>query len=262
MSQLLSQMERLDAEMVSQGLVDSRTQAKRLIEAGKVSVIMAGEAEIARKAATKVFRDAEIIIEKTDDDTFVSRAALKLQAGLALLPSDVCEGLIALDVGQSTGGFTECLLRQGAQLVVGLEVGHGQLSPSLRKNPQVVCLEGVNARYLDDVPLEDYAPEGFDIVVMDVSFISQTLILPALAPVLKQGGLLVSLVKPQFEVGKAGLGKGGIVKDVALHQDVKIKIEACAQQLGFELLHYIPSPITGGDGNHEFILVARATSCI
>ena len=262
MSQLLSPMERIDAVMVSRGLVDSRSQAKRLIDAGKVSVVVAGEMEIARKAAAKVFADAEIVIEKTEEDTFVSRAALKLQAGLDLLPSEFCEGVIALDVGQSTGGFTECLLRRGAQLVVGLEVGHDQLSPSLRNNSQVVCLEGVNARCLDDVPLKEYAPHGFDIAVMDVSFISQTLILPDLAPVLKQGGLLVSLVKPQFEVGKAAVGKGGIVKDASLHEQVKIKIEACAQQLGFELLHYIPSPITGGDGNHEFILVARATSCI
>lgn len=262
MSQLLQPLDRLDAVMVNQGLVDSRTKAKRLIDAGKVSVIVAGEAERMKKASAKVAGDAQIQIARTEEDSFVSRAALKLQAGLALLPDDVCQGIIGLDVGQSTGGFTDCLLRHGAARVVGLEVGHDQLSPSLREDNRVVCLEGVNARYLESIPLSGYAPQGFDMAVMDVSFISQTLILPGLAKTLKPNGFLVSLVKPQFEVGKAAVGKGGIVKDPALYQQVQEAVTACAQAHGFKVLHYIPSPITGGDGNHEFILVASATSCI
>lgn len=262
MSQLLPPLDRLDAVMVDRGLVDSRTQAKRLIEAGKVSVVVAGAEEVAKKASVKVLANADIRIARTEDDHYVSRAALKLQAGLALLPESVCNDIVALDIGQSTGGFTDCLLRKGAQQVVGLEVGHDQLSSSLRSNPKVVCLEGVNARYLEEVDLSQYAPNGFDMAVMDVSFISQTLILPGLAAVLRPQGLLVSLVKPQFEVGKEAVGKGGIVKDTHLHDEVRLKVEACARESGFEVLHYIPSPITGGDGNHEFILVASATSCI
>jgi len=164
----------------------------------------------------------------------------------------------ALDVGISTGGFTDCLLQAGATRVVGVDVGHGQLAARLQDDPRVLLREGINARQLDAaelLPLNDGQP--FDLAVMDVSFISQTLVLPVLAPLLKPGGLLLSLVKPQFEVGREGISKGGIVRDPALYAGVQERVTATAREAGFTPLDWFDSPIAGGDGNREFFLYAR-----
>jgi 23S rRNA (cytidine1920-2'-O)/16S rRNA (cytidine1409-2'-O)-methyltransferase len=167
-------------------------------------------------------------------------------------------GITALDVGQSTGGFTDCLLQHGAARVVGIEVGHDQLHPRLRQDPRVICLEGYNARALEP-SLRDHTPEalGFELAVMDVSFISQTLILPSLAPLLRPEGLLITLVKPQFEAGPEHIGKGGLVRDSAIYERIRQKIEACCRDNNLLPCWWSESPITGGDGNREFLLAAR-----
>jgi 23S rRNA (cytidine1920-2'-O)/16S rRNA (cytidine1409-2'-O)-methyltransferase len=182
---------------------------------------------------------------------------LKLEG--ALLSSGLsAQGLRCLDVGQSTGGFTDCLLQQGAAQVVGLDVGHGQLHPRLRDDARVVCVERVNARELElnDARVPDVAL-GFDLVVGDLSFISLTLVLPALLPLLKKGGSLLMLVKPQFELQPSDIGKGGLVKDEASYVQVEARLrEACAG-LKLDVLGYWPSAIAGGDGNKEFWIGAR-----
>jgi 23S rRNA (cytidine1920-2'-O)/16S rRNA (cytidine1409-2'-O)-methyltransferase len=188
---------------------------------------------------------------------YVSRGGLKLEG--ALQSSGLsAQGLRCLDVGQSTGGFTDCLLQQGAAQVVGLDVGHGQLHPRLRDDARVVCVERINARDLqvNDERVPD-AALGFDLVVGDLSFISLTLVLPALLPMLKQGGALLMLVKPQFELQPSDIGKGGLVKDEASYVQVEARLrEACAS-LNLDVLGYWPSAIAGGDGNKEFWIGAR-----
>jgi 23S rRNA (cytidine1920-2'-O)/16S rRNA (cytidine1409-2'-O)-methyltransferase len=191
---------------------------------------------------------------------YVSRGGLKLEG--ALRSSGLsAQGLRCLDVGQSTGGFTDCLLQQGAAQVVGLDVGHGQLHPRLREDARVVCVERINARELEanDARVPN-AAHGFDLVVGDVSFISLTLVLPALLPLLKKGGALLMLVKPQFELQPGDIGKGGLVKDQASYVQVEARLrEACAV-LNLNVLGYWPSAIAGGDGNQEFWIGARSTA--
>jgi 23S rRNA (cytidine1920-2'-O)/16S rRNA (cytidine1409-2'-O)-methyltransferase len=200
---------------------------------------------------------SELRLLDTAEARYVSRGGLKLEG--ALQSSGLsAQGLRCLDVGQSTGGFTDCLLQQGAAQVVGLDVGHGQLHPRLRDDARVVCVERINARDLqaDDVRVPDGAL-GFDFVVGDLSFISLTLVLPALLPLLKKGGELLMLVKPQFELQPSDIGKGGLVKDEASYVQVEARLrEACAI-LNLDVLGYWPSAIAGGDGNQEFWIGAR-----
>jgi 23S rRNA (cytidine1920-2'-O)/16S rRNA (cytidine1409-2'-O)-methyltransferase len=200
---------------------------------------------------------SELRLLDTAEARYVSRGGLKLEG--ALLSSGLtAQGLRCLDVGQSTGGFTDCLLQQGAAQVVGLDVGHGQLHPRLRDDARVVCVERINARELEagDARVPD-AHDGFDLVVGDLSFISLTLVLPALLPLLKQGGMLLMLVKPQFELQPSDIGKGGLVKDQASYVQVEARLrEACAA-LNLDVLGYWPSAIAGGDGNQEFWIGAR-----
>ncbi|HNK54277.1 MAG TPA: SAM-dependent methyltransferase, partial [Ottowia sp.] len=182
-------------------------------------------------------------------------------------------GWRCLDVGQSTGGFTDCLLAHGAAQVTGVDVGHGQLHPRLRSDARVRVLEGVNARHLDASVLiaagadqtgaEGQAGTHFDLIVGDLSFISLTLVLPALLPLLGSGGQLLLLVKPQFELQPADIGKGGIVRDPALYAQVEQRLRQACAALGLAVHHWLPSPITGGDGNREFFLHAAraATTC-
>lgn len=259
-------MERLDKLLVARGLAASRTQAQRLIETGSVRANYSGLWQLLDKPSLKLDENIELAVEAIAEHRYVSRAGLKLESALARLCStgalegsiSTCaRGVMALDIGQSTGGFTDCLLKCGAKLVVGVDVGHGQLSSSLIGHPQVVTLEGINARHLPIETLRQYAPEGFDWVVMDVSFISQTLILPWVPAVLKSGGLLLSLVKPQFEVGPEGIGKGGLVKNDALLESTQERI---LQSLAAQALHvvdYFESGIPGGDGNREFFAIAQ-----
>ena len=248
-------MERIDRLLVSQGIVNSRTQAQRLISEGRVKVYNAGGWENPNKPSIKYPEVVEIQVEFDETDRFASRGGLKLAGALERSGLDI-SGATVVDVGQSTGGFTDCVLQAGAAKVVGIEVGHDQLVQSLRDDSRVVCLEGMNARALPERELLKYTTntEGFDLAVMDVSFISQTKILPALVPLLKTGGHLLSLVKPQFEVGQEGLGKGGIVRDESLYLKVKKSIKDYCENLGMDVLDYFVSPIKGGDGNREFFV--------
>lgn len=249
-------MQRLDLLLTERGLCRSRSQAQQIIADERVSYLVDNHWKTATKPGLKLPEETELHIVPGAADHFVSRGALKLLDALQDCPIPV-KGTIALDIGQSTGGFTDCLLQQGAVKVIGIEVGHDQLAQKLRQDPRVICYEGSNARHLDtDELLQHTAGKGFDLVVMDVSFISQTLILPGLTPLLKPGGILISLVKPQFEVGPEGVGKGGIVRDDSLYHDLQEKIIQCCQTHGLKPFAYRESPILGGDGNHEFLLLA------
>ncbi|WBA82201.1 TlyA family RNA methyltransferase [Endozoicomonas sp. GU-1] len=250
-------MRRLDLILVDQGKVSSRSRAQRLISEGRVKVRQSGGWETPGKAGQKYPDWVEIDICQDEADQFVSRGGMKLAGALAVSGISLT-GATVIDVGQSTGGFTDCALQAGASRVIGVEVGHGQLVESLRQDPRVVCLEGMNARALPAALLNHTdQQQGFDLAVMDVSFISQTRILPSLVPLLKPGGQLLSLVKPQFEVGPGGLGKGGIVRDSRLYPEVEQSIKACCIELGLQVRGYFDSPITGGDGNREFFIWAQ-----
>ncbi|MBJ7538348.1 TlyA family RNA methyltransferase [Marinomonas transparens] len=249
-------MIRIDIILTEQGLAKSRAQAQSFINEGRVSYKQDQKWLNAKKPSLKIDSNCELKIEKTEADKYVSRGALKLEGALQHTKLDIT-GFQVLDVGQSTGGFTDCALQHGAANVIGIEVGHDQLDSRLRKHPNVTCLEGINARNLTIADLNDHFPEqGFDLVVMDVSFISQTKILPQLPALLAKQGHLITLVKPQFEVGKDFIGKGGIVKDVQRITQLAQEMQDFVQKLGFKTQCYIESPIKGGDGNQEFLLWA------
>ncbi|KEQ13978.1 TlyA family RNA methyltransferase [Endozoicomonas numazuensis] len=250
-------MERVDRLLVDQDLAASRTQAQKYISEGKVQVLHSGNWQTVKKPSEKFAGDAELKVALDESDRFVSRGGLKLAGALERIRLDIT-GMTVIDVGQSTGGFTDCALQSGAARVVGIEVGHDQLVEKLRKDERVICLEGVNARELSPTLIENTENSaGFDLAVMDVSFISQTKIIPSLAPLIKEGGFLISLVKPQFEVGKAGLSKGGIVRDDSLYPEVESSIRNCLEKQGLKTTDYFDSPIKGGDGNREFLIIAR-----
>lgn len=199
---------------------------------------------------------AELAVLDDAQTRYVSRGGLKLEGALRTTAWDLT-GWRCLDVGQSTGGFTDCLLQHGAAQVVGLDVGHGQLHPSLQQDPRVVCIEGLNARSVEPLdPRIPKAAQGFDLLVGDVSFISLTLVLPALVPMLKADGRLLMLVKPQFELQPQHIGKGGIVRDDALYPVVEQRLRQCCDELGLRVQAWLDSPITGGDGNREFFIQA------
>lgn len=248
-------MKRLDLLLVERGLATSRSQAQRLIEAGAVRWQDGKQWRLAGKASLKVAPDQPLEVTPGEQERYVSRGGLKLAGALAHTGVNP-KGWRVLDVGQSTGGFSDCLLQEGAAQVVGVDVGHGQLAQPLREHPALVWYEGINARDLPRARLLAHAPDGFDLVVMDVSFISQTLVLPGLPALMRPGGHLVSLVKPQFEVGKAGIGKGGIVRDSGLYRKVEDDLRALCADLGLAVKAYFPSELTGGDGNREFFIWA------
>jgi 23S rRNA (cytidine1920-2'-O)/16S rRNA (cytidine1409-2'-O)-methyltransferase len=238
--------QRLDRAIVDRGLVESREKAQALIMAGEVLI----DGQKASKAGQLV--SPETRIEVTAKQRYVGRGGLKLEGALQHFGIDVT-GLVAADFGSSTGGFTDCLMQAGAARVHAIDVGTNQLDWRLRNDPRVVVHEGVNARYIE---LTDLG-EPVDLAVCDVSFISATLILPAMVKVLKSAtGALIVLVKPQFEAGKGQVGKGGIVRDAALHQAACSKVQAAAEELGFET-QIMESPITGAEGNKEFLLYGR-----
>lgn len=255
-------MMRLDQLLVKRSLAASRTQSQKMIQAGQVSVRIAGQWPCIKKPSHKFDEEVELRVELGEEQKYVSRGGLKLEGALNRDELKKLEGLssakIALDVGQSTGGFTDCLLQYGVAQVVGVDVGRDQLCASLRDDPRVTCLEKVNARALTAATLQSCAGvSSFDLIVMDVSFISQSLILPSLVPLLAEGGTLLSLVKPQFEVGVGGVGKGGVVKKPELYGQVETRL--CKEILGLNLrlVDYFESPINGGDGNREFFLCAQ-----
>ncbi|MFC4159849.1 TlyA family RNA methyltransferase [Chitinimonas lacunae] len=248
---------RLDLLLVEQGHAASRTAAQALIDAGRVRLLRAEGAQPLSKASQKLPRDSRFEIEADPADRFVSRGGLKLAGALDQTRLDVT-GLRCLDVGISTGGFTDCLLQAGAHRVVGVDVGHGQLHPRLADEPRLHALEGINARELPaDLLLAANDGQPFDLAVADVSFISLTLVLPAMAPLLRPGGRLLCLVKPQFEVGRDGIGRGGIVRDPARYPPVRQKLETTASELGLIVEDWLDSPICGGDGNREFFILLR-----
>ena len=239
-------MSRLDQAIVAAGLAESRARAQALIEAGVVMV----NGVAAKKASQKVNDDTDIVVTE-NPNPWVSRAALKLDHALkefGLSPNKA----ICLDVGASTGGFTEVLLANGAAKVYALDVGRGQLHDRLRNDPRVVNIEGMNAREIPDglIPVVDW-------IVTDVSFISLEKALPIPLSLARQGTVLVALIKPQFEVGRTHIGKGGIVRDQAAKSQARARIEAFLQAEGWQVINRGESPIKGGDGNEEFLVAAR-----
>ncbi|WP_048439599.1 TlyA family RNA methyltransferase [Caenimonas sp. SL110] len=242
---------RVDQLLVERGLATSRSQAQRLIASG-VRWRDRGDWKAVVKNGDEVSADAEIELLDDAEARYVSRGGLKLEGALKASGIDVT-GKLCLDVGQSTGGFTDCLLRQGARHVVGVDVGQGQLHDNIRSDERVTAIEKVNARELSG---EDAGDDPFDLVVGDLSFISSTLVLPALVPLMAQGGELLFLVKPQFELQPGQVGKGGIVTDKALYDFVKQRVADCCASLGLQVKAWHESPIAGGDGNREFFVHA------
>lgn len=238
------QRERIDKLLVDQGLADSRTKAQALVMAG---VVLAEEQRV-NKPSEKFPITATLRIKEGAESRFVSRGGVKLEAALGEFAIDV-KGRTCLDVGASTGGFTDCLLHHGARKVVAIDVGHNQMDWRLRNDPRVELREGVNARHLAP---SDFA-QNFDLATIDVAFISATKILPAVVPLLSPRGLIVTLIKPQFEVGKGEVGKGGIVRDPQQHERVIDEVNAVAESLGLRVSGQITSPIHGADGNVEFL---------
>jgi 23S rRNA (cytidine1920-2'-O)/16S rRNA (cytidine1409-2'-O)-methyltransferase len=238
--------ERVDKLLVERGLAPSRTRAQALVMAG---VVISGERRVEKPSET-LPTDAPLRVRGSDDPAarYVGRGGLKLEKALAEFRIDV-RNLTCLDVGASTGGFTDCLLQRGARRVVAVDVGHNQIDYRLRTDVRVEVREGVNARHLAP---DDFV-ERFDLIVMDVSFISATKILPALAQLLKKGGRIVVLVKPQFEVGRGEVGKGGIVRDPLQHARVVEEVNNAARALGLVARGVTDSPVTGADGNREFL---------
>lgn len=239
---------RLDQILVDQGLAESRHKAQALIVAGKVQV----DGRPVTKSGARVHPDQTVVVA-APNHPYVSRGGLKLEQALATLPVDF-SGKVVLDVGASTGGFTDCLLQHGAAQVVALDVGYGQLHWKLRTDARVHVLERSNVRHVqsDDLPLP---VEG---AVVDVSFISLRLVLPVLAGLLPEFAPVVVLVKPQFEAGRDAVGKNGVVRDEAVRAHVVDVIADCARDLGFEVLGQAESPITGPKGNKEFLLGLEA----
>ena len=241
---------RLDTLLVERGLAASRERARALILAGQVRV----DGQPVTKAGAPVSAGADVTVE-TPDHPYVGRGGLKLAHALDSFRIEPV-GRLALDIGASTGGFTDALLQRGAARVVALDVGHGQLDWKLRSDPRVVVLERVNARTLEPEQLPPDARK-FDIVTIDVSFISLRQILPVLPPLLADGGDVIALVKPQFEAGRHEVGKGGIVRDEAVQARTVDDVSRAAEGLGFERAGMVESPITGMEGNREFLVHFR-----
>ena len=241
---------RLDQLLLSRGLVASRERARALILAGEVLV----GGQPVTKAGALCEADADVVL-KQPDHPWVGRGGLKLAHALDVFALDVT-GALALDIGASTGGFTDVLLSRGARHVVAVDVGRGQLDWRLRTDPRVTCLEGVNARHLtgSDLPTE---ARLFDVIAIDVSFISLAHILPRLPPLLQPAGAVIALVKPQFEAGRGEVGKGGIVRDPAIHTRVIEDVAGVAARVGLVRVAVEPSPITGAEGNREFLMLLR-----
>ena len=240
--------QRLDLLLVDQGLAESRTKAQALIMAG---LVYHGEQKL-DKAGAEFPDDYEINV-RGKEHPWVSRGGMKLMQAIEEFKLDVM-GLVAMDVGSSTGGFTDVLLTHGAAKVFAVDVGHGQLDVKLRNDPRVVVMEETNARYLTP----EMIGESLDLIVCDASFISLTKVLPAALALAKPQAQLVTLIKPQFEVGKAEVSRGkGVIRDAGLHQQVCEAIAAWVADLGWQVMGITKSPITGPKGNVEFLLYAK-----
>jgi 23S rRNA (cytidine1920-2'-O)/16S rRNA (cytidine1409-2'-O)-methyltransferase len=241
--------ERIDKLLLEQAFADSRTKAQALVMSG---VVLVNEKRV-EKSSESFSNDAKIRIKgQTAETKYVGRGGLKLEKALEkfhIRPSEY----VCLDIGASTGGFTDCLLQNGAKKVVTIDVGTNQLVWQLRNDSRVEVRENINARYLKP---EDFTGK-FDLIVMDVSFISVTKIFPALVPLLKETGKIVALIKPQFEVGKGEVGKGGIVRETEKHERVVAEINGFAETCGLMVVQVIDSPILGADGNKEFLALYK-----
>ena len=240
---------RLDQLLVRKGLFASREQARRAIMAGDVMV----GTRIAPKPSELLEEHAAITVKPTRK--YVGRGALKLEAALDHFQIDL-RRKTALDIGASTGGFTDCMLQRGAEKVYAVDVGHGQLDWKLRNDPRVIVLEKVNARFLS----HEHIPEVVDLCVIDVSFISLTLILPNAFDLIAPAGMILALIKPQFELQRSEVGRGGIIRDPGLHRNAQDKIVAFVTHLGHVVTGIVPSAITGADGNQEFFACMRKRS--
>lgn len=245
----MAKKERVDVLLVQRGLCSSREQAKRAVMAGEVR---SGD-QVLTKSSVMIAPDADLSVAVPPK--FVGRGGLKLEGALDHFRIDPT-GKVCLDIGASTGGFTDCLLQRGAAKVYAIDVGHGQLAWKIRNDPRVIVRENLNARHLSSADI----PEPIDVCVIDVSFISLTLILPSAFALLTASGMLLALIKPQFELEPQDVGRGGIVRDSALHEKAQQKIETFVTNGGHEVLGLTPSPITGTDGNQEFFLCARKRS--
>lgn len=238
--------ERIDKLLVERGLAESRTKAQAMVMAG---VVLVNEQRV-EKPSDQFLPDAQIRIKRADDPTsrYVGRGGLKLEAALREFQIDA-QGLVCLDVGASTGGFTDCLLQHGAAKVFAIDVGHNQIDWRLRNDPRVEVREGVNARYLT---LQDF-PTTFDLIVVDLSFISLTKVLGAVVSLLKPGASMVVLIKPQFEVGRGEVGSGGIVRDEQKRLRAVTEVNQFASTLQLRVDGVIESPIHGAEGNVEYL---------
>ena len=239
--------ERLDHLLMERGLASSREKAKALITAGQVLV----DHERVDKPGTKV--SPEVGLQLTGGLPYVSRGGIKLEGALKSFGIDLKEKVV-MDVGASTGGFTDCALQHGARKVYAVDVGYGQLAWELRKDPRVVNLERTNIRYLSREAVEQ---EGVDVILIDTSFISIEKFLRHLLEFLRKGGILLGLIKPQFEAGKGEVARGGVVRDPALHQKVIERITAFSRALGLNVLGVVESPLLGPKGNREFFILLR-----
>ena len=237
---------RLDTVLVTRGLFASREQAQRAIMAGEVKI----GTRVAAKPSESVEPDDEIAVQTAPP--YVSRGGSKLEGALDFFQIEL-RNKIALDIGASTGGFTDCLLQRGAAKVYAVDVGHDQLSWKIRRDPRVVVLEKLNARFLS----REHIPEPVEICVIDVSFISLTLILPNAFDLITPAGVIVALIKPQFELERADVGRGGVIRSQELHEKAKTKIVDFVTARGDEVVGIVPSQITGTDGNQEFFACLR-----
>jgi 23S rRNA (cytidine1920-2'-O)/16S rRNA (cytidine1409-2'-O)-methyltransferase len=242
--------ERLDKLLVEKGIVQSRERARALIMAGQVAV--AGK--MIDKPGVQINAEAHLQL-RGKDSPYVSRGGEKLEGAIRTFGIDL-KGIVVMDVGASTGGFTDCVLQKGAQKVYAVDVGYGQLAWKLQKDPRVINLERRNIRYLQREEVQDET----DLILIDTSFISIEKFLPSLLRFLKDGGSILSLIKPQFEVGKGEVGKGGVVKDGALHQKVMDRILKFSRELGLKVLGVTESPLLGPKGNKEFFIYLKKES--
>ncbi|MEY2439576.1 MAG: rRNA (cytidine1920-2-O)/16S rRNA (cytidine1409-2-O)-methyltransferase [Verrucomicrobiota bacterium] len=240
---------RLDQALVTRGLFPSREQAQRAVMAGEIKI----GTRVAAKPSEPVAPDEEIIVASAPK--YVGRGGLKLEGALDHFAIDV-QGKIALDIGATTGGFTDCLLQRGAAKVYAVDVGHDQLVWKIRKDPRVIVSEKLNARFLS----QQHIPEPVDCCVIDVSFISLTLILPNAFHLLTPDGVILALIKPQFELQRNDVGGGGVVRDTALHEKANGKIVDFVTNLGHAVIGITPSLVTGADGNQEFFACLRKRS--
>ncbi len=242
----MAKTRRLDVELVERGLFPTRQQAQVAIMAGEVKI----DGRVAAKASDSVGESSDLSVATRS--RFVGRGGEKLAGALEYFAID-CVGRVALDIGASTGGFTDCVLQNGAQKVFAVDVGHGQLAWKIRDDPRVVTFEKLNARHLS----RQQIPDPIDLCVIDVSFISLTLILPNAFELLTPDGVILALIKPQFELARADVSRGGVVRDPSLHAKAQEKIVAFSETLGARVGGLFPSSITGADGNQEFFICLR-----